>query len=98
MHCKNSSTPLDQISRELGVHREALHQLLQSNQIHSVDPMIIAWAYLGTGDKDHAFGWFEKAYLRHSNELVSIKASPACDPLRTDPRFQDLLRRIALAP
>jgi TolB-like protein/DNA-binding winged helix-turn-helix (wHTH) protein/Tfp pilus assembly protein PilF len=78
--------------------RHALHELLQSNQSRSVDPMIIAWAYLGTGDKDRAFVWLEKAYVQHSTELVSIKVSPGCDLLRSDPRFQDLLRRIGLAP
>jgi TolB-like protein/DNA-binding winged helix-turn-helix (wHTH) protein/Tfp pilus assembly protein PilF len=78
--------------------RHALHELLQSNQSHSVDPIIIAWAYLGLGDKNQAFVWLEKAYVQHSTELVSIKVSPACDVLRGDPRFQDLLRRIGLAP
>ena len=77
--------------------RHALHELLQSNQSHSVDPIIIAWAYLGMGDKDQAFVWLEKAYVQHSTELVSIKVSPACDVLRSDPRFRDLLRRIGLA-
>jgi TolB-like protein/DNA-binding winged helix-turn-helix (wHTH) protein len=77
--------------------RHALQELLQSSRSYPVDPMLVAWAYLGMGDKDHAFVWFEKAYAQHSNELVSLKVSPACDPLRSDPRFQDLLRRIGLA-
>ena len=49
------------------------------------------------GDKDQALLWFEKAYVQYSTELVSIKVAPACDPLRGDPRFQDLLRRVGLA-
>jgi len=77
--------------------RHALQELLQLSRSHPVDPMLVAWAYLGMGDKDHAFVWFEKAYAQHSNELVSLRVSPACDPLRSDPRFQDLLRRIGLA-
>src|SRR5712691_3953931 len=77
--------------------RHALQELLQSSRSHPVDPMLIAWAYLGMGDKDHALVWFEKAYAQHSNELVSLRVSPACDPLRRDLRFQDLLRRVGLA-
>src|SRR5205814_1658593 len=77
--------------------RNALHQLLlQSNQSRSVDPIYIAWAYLAMGDKDQALLWFEKAYVQHSTELVSIKVAPACDPLRGDPRFQELLHRLRL--
>jgi TolB-like protein/DNA-binding winged helix-turn-helix (wHTH) protein/Tfp pilus assembly protein PilF len=77
--------------------RHALQELLQSSRSHPVDAMFVAWAYLGMGDKDHAFVWFEKAYAQHSNELASLRVSPACDPLRSDPRFQDLLHRVGLA-
>jgi hypothetical protein len=50
------------------------------------------------GDKDRALAWLEKAYEQHSNEIVALKVSPAYDPLRDGPRFQDLIRRIGLAP
>jgi hypothetical protein len=76
--------------------RHTLHELLQWNKSHSVDPMIVAWSYLGVGDKDQAFSWFEKAYAQHSTELTSLKVAPACDPLRSDPRFQALLQRVGL--
>jgi hypothetical protein len=49
-------------------------------------------------DKDETFAWFEKAYSEHSNLLTGLKVNPAYDPLRADPRFQDLLRRVGLAP
>ncbi|MFQ5817651.1 MAG: winged helix-turn-helix domain-containing protein [Terriglobia bacterium] len=44
------------------------------------------------GEKDEAFAWLEKAYEEH--EFVSLKVHPGYDPLRSDPRFQDLLRRM----
>jgi tetratricopeptide (TPR) repeat protein len=77
-------------------HR-ALDELLQLNRTRAVDPMIIASAYLGVGDKDQALAWMERAYSQHSTELVSLKVNPGFDPLRSDPRFQDLLRRMGLA-
>jgi TolB-like protein/DNA-binding winged helix-turn-helix (wHTH) protein/Tfp pilus assembly protein PilF len=74
----------------------ALHELLQWNTTHPGDPMIVAFAYLGLGDKDQALAWLEKAYAQHSNELTTLKVYSAYDPLRSDPRFQDLLRRVGL--
>jgi Flp pilus assembly protein TadD len=53
-------------------------------------------AYLGLGDNADAFAWFERAYEEQSNILIYIKVSPWFDPLRGDPRFQDLVRRIGL--
>jgi TolB-like protein/DNA-binding winged helix-turn-helix (wHTH) protein/Flp pilus assembly protein TadD len=53
-------------------------------------------AYLGLGDNDEAFAWFERAYEEQSNILVYIKVSPLYDSLRGDPRFQDLVRRVGL--
>lgn len=53
-------------------------------------------AYLGLGDNDQAFVWFERACQEHSNILKFIKVFPPFDPLRGDPRFQDLIRRVGL--
>jgi len=77
--------------------RDALRKLLQSNQSHPVDPLYVAWAYAGSENKEQALAWLEKAYVQHSNELVSLKVNPGYDFLRSDPRFQDLLRRLDLA-
>lgn len=75
----------------------ALQKLLQLDQRQPVDPATIVWAYVGIGDKDQAFAYLEKAYLRHSSTLTSLKVEPGFDPLRGDPRYQDLLRRVGLA-
>jgi TolB-like protein/DNA-binding winged helix-turn-helix (wHTH) protein len=77
--------------------RRALHELLQLDRSRPIDPMVIAQAYVGLGDKEQALGWLEKAYVQHSAELISLKVNPGFDPLRGDPRFQDLLRRVGLA-
>jgi TolB-like protein/DNA-binding winged helix-turn-helix (wHTH) protein/Flp pilus assembly protein TadD len=77
--------------------RYAIHELLQGNQHEPVDARIIAWAYAGLGDKDQELAWLEKAYAQHSNELTALKVDPGYDSLRSDPRFQTLLRRVGLA-
>jgi adenylate cyclase len=51
-------------------------------------------AYLG--DKDQALAWLEKAYNRHDLFLHMLNSGPSFDPLRDDPRFEDLLRRMNL--
>ena len=61
----------------------------------------ICWAriYIGLGDKGKAFQWLEKSYKDRSiGGLTFIKADPLYDPLRSDPRFTDLLRRMNLQP
>jgi TolB-like protein/DNA-binding winged helix-turn-helix (wHTH) protein/Tfp pilus assembly protein PilF len=77
--------------------RRTLRELLQSNRSRPVDPMMFALAYLGMGDKDQVLAWLEKAYAEHSNELTTLRVSPAYDPLRSDPRFQDLMHRVGFA-
>ena len=52
--------------------------------------------YLGLGDYDQAFAWFERAYQEHSNILQFLRVHPFFDPVRDDPRFADLLRRVGL--
>jgi hypothetical protein len=66
------------------------------NRRQPMDPMVIASAYVGMGDSDQAIAWLEKAYAQHSNGLTVLAVDPAYDPLRGDPRFQDLLRRVGL--
>jgi TolB-like protein/DNA-binding winged helix-turn-helix (wHTH) protein/Flp pilus assembly protein TadD len=77
--------------------RRALGKLEQLNRTQQVDPAVIGWAYIAVGDKDRALAFLEKAYAQHSNALTTLKVEPGYDSLRSDPRFQDLLRRVGLA-
>ena len=58
----------------------------------------IAQVYIGLDDKERAFEWLEKAYQRRAHWLTALKLDFICDPLRSDPRFKELLRRVGLPP
>jgi TolB-like protein/Tfp pilus assembly protein PilF len=58
----------------------------------------IAAIYAGLGERDRAMAWLEKAAEERAFHLIYIKVRPEFAPLRSDPRFEDLLRRIGLAP
>jgi Tfp pilus assembly protein PilF len=53
-------------------------------------------AYLGLGQNDEAFSWLEQAFKEKSNILQFLKTHPFFDPIRNDPRFADLVRRVGL--
>ena len=56
----------------------------------------IADSYVLRGDKAKALDWLEKAYEEHDPNLPYISCFPRCDPLRSEPRFQALLRRMGI--
>src|ERR1700675_3255662 len=65
----------------------------RSNSIYSHGSEI-AVIYAALGDRDQAMNWLEKGYQERFNPGVLLR--PGFDPLRSDPRFQDLVRRIGL--
>lgn len=72
---------------------ESLKRLAKGEKISKQN---IALVYVALGDKDQAFSWLEKAYQEGSGQLSYIKIDPTFDSLRSDPRFDELLRRIGL--
>lgn len=74
--------------------QRALEKLLQLNRRQPVDAAALVWAYIGLGNNNQALTWLEKASSQHSNTLVTLKVEPTFDPLRNDPRFQELMRRV----
>jgi len=52
--------------------------------------------YTGIGDKDRAFEWLNRAADGHDSLLCYIQVVPTYDPLRDDPRYIKLLRRLDL--
>ncbi len=61
-----------------------------------VSPWLFAMIYPDLGDKEKALTWLEKCYKRREHDLVFSKVWPMFDSLRSDPRYQDLMRRVGL--
>jgi TolB-like protein/DNA-binding winged helix-turn-helix (wHTH) protein/Flp pilus assembly protein TadD len=61
-----------------------------------VSPYDIAITYASIGDKDEALHWLEVGYRIHDPALDMLRMEPALDSLRSDARFQDLIRRVGL--
>jgi tetratricopeptide (TPR) repeat protein len=83
-----------------GRRSEALKILLELEERAKrryVSSYQIALVYLGLHRNDEAMKQLENAYQERSTLLVYLKMDPRFDPLRSDPRFEDLLRRIGLA-
>jgi len=64
----------------------------------SVPPVGFASIYAQLGENDQALEWLEKAFAAQETGLTSLKVNPIYDPLRDDPRFHELLRRMNLMP
>ena len=56
----------------------------------------IAELYADLGDKDQAFRWLNTAYQERDWCLVGLKTDFVLDPLRSDPRFAELVRKVGL--
>jgi DNA-binding winged helix-turn-helix (wHTH) protein/TolB-like protein/tetratricopeptide (TPR) repeat protein len=82
-----------------GKKNQAQHILEKYLKTIRHDPQIcytVAGVYAGLKDKEQTMLWLEKAYQVRHELLIYLKADPRFDPLRTDPRFHGLLRRIGL--
>jgi TolB-like protein/DNA-binding winged helix-turn-helix (wHTH) protein len=82
-----------------GRRQEALEILKRLNAMSTHRPVGAfgrAIIYAGLDDKQQTFASLEKAYKAHEWPLIELKADPRFDNLRSDPRFQDLIRRVGL--
>jgi len=79
------------------VHRWLIRQgKYASNQPYN-NSYYLAMAHAALGESDEAFTMLEECLELRSNYVVGMKVEPGLDPLRSDPRFDDLLRRVGLA-
>ena len=77
--------------------RKLLQKLIELSK-QQLGTWEVALVYAGLGEKDRAFEWLERAYKIHDSGMCWLKVDQPLDPLRSDPRFQDLLRRMNLPP
>jgi DNA-binding winged helix-turn-helix (wHTH) protein/TolB-like protein/Tfp pilus assembly protein PilF len=80
-----------------GRRSEALKIVKELKEISArgyVSPYDLALVYTGLGDKDNAINQLNRAYEERAGWIIAIKVEPMFDPLRSDPRFADLQRRL----
>jgi predicted Zn-dependent protease len=78
--------------------RAILKEFSSATTKQPVSQIETAMVYIALGEHDTAFEWLDKAYYERAWQLGFLKVEPIFDPLRFDPRFADLMRRLDLAP
>jgi DNA-binding winged helix-turn-helix (wHTH) protein/TolB-like protein/Flp pilus assembly protein TadD len=76
--------------------RKVIDQLEQLSKRKYVPPYFIAVIYAGLGERDKMFAWLERAYQERHPFMTFIGVEPVFDPVRSDPRFVELVRRVGL--
>jgi serine/threonine protein kinase/tetratricopeptide (TPR) repeat protein len=76
----------------------ALRELEAPNDSVYIQPYLLALVNVGLGEKDKALKWLERGVEARSEEVVFLNVDPAMDPLRTDPGYAELLKRVGFAP
>ena len=87
-------------------YKEAMRKLAEEMEhLHAAKklfmPVNMATYYAAIGEKDRAFYWLEQAYQYRGRgvggiEMRFLNREPQLEPLRSDPRYKDLLRRVGL--
>jgi tetratricopeptide (TPR) repeat protein len=84
-----------------GRKREAqklIDELTETARHRYVSGFFFAEAYVGLGETDQAITWLERAYEEHDQWMVFVNSAPVLDRLRSEHRFQALLRRMNFPP
>ena len=74
---------------------EAILKRLETTKEY-VSPAELASLYVGLGEKEQALSALERAYTAHDLQLQFLAIEPHLDPLRSDPRFRELIRKVGL--
>jgi TolB-like protein/DNA-binding winged helix-turn-helix (wHTH) protein/Tfp pilus assembly protein PilF len=77
--------------------RKALEELRAQSKQRYVPALYFGAIYIGLGDADAGMSWLEKAYREHSDYLIYLNVDPMADTLRSNPRFQAVLRKIGIS-
>ncbi len=72
---------------------KVLNELRVESQSKYVSGFFVSWICIGLGKNEEALQWLERAYQQNDYQLSWISVEPLFDPIRSDPRFADLVRR-----
>ena len=76
--------------------RKALADLQRVAESRYVSSLYFAAVYMGIGEKSTALDYLERAYKERNDRLIYLSVDPISDPLRSDPRFTQLLHKIGI--
>jgi TolB-like protein/Tfp pilus assembly protein PilF len=79
-----------------GALTQAIATLETRRKTRYYSSYMIARLYSDVGDKEHAFRWLDTAYREHDGLLINLKTEFQWDPIRSDPRFAELIRKVGL--
>ena len=85
------------VSGQKGEAERVLNELKEYSKRQYLSPDNEALIYVGLGEKNEALERLQQAYNERAGQLIYLHVDPRFDSLRSDPRFQDLKRRIGLA-
>jgi serine/threonine-protein kinase len=77
--------------------RQVLSKLQNPSQPY-LPAYSIAMVYAGLADKERTISWLNRGYEERNEDMIYMKIEPALDPFRSDPRIQDLIRRVGFPP
>ena len=78
--------------------QKIIGQIEEESKKMPVSPFFTALVYTGLGEKDLAIEWLTKAFDQRSGSIRYLKVEPRLDPLRSDPRYIELMKRAGLPP
>jgi len=71
-----------------------LNELIEISKERHVSPISFAIIYIGLGESKNAIIWLEKAYENRTSNLIYLNTDPIYDPLRSDPRFVEIVKKM----
>jgi len=77
--------------------QEVLAGLLEKSRQTYVTPSVIGIVYIALDDMDRCFDWLERACLEHDRWLDFIRVNPMLDDIRSDPRYNAILKKMGLS-
>ena len=79
-----------------GYWKRTLENYKESAKSNYVPSVLVAEACVRVGDKECVFEWLERGFEERDDLMINLKVEPVFDSLRSDPRFQDLVRRVGI--